>query len=258
MRYNTLMFLDDILVAKKKEAAVLPLSFLKNAVKNVLPPIAFPSSKDKFFTIAEIKKASPSKGILRADLDPASFAKLYEAGGADAISVVTEREFFKGNLEYIRRVKSASKLPVLRKDFIISEAQIYESRIAGADALLLIARIVDEPTLVQFVAICKSLGMKSIVEIHSEAEAATALKTEADIIGINNRDLQTFSADVRHTLLLLKKIPALKERVVLSESGIRSKNEIEALKANGVSGVLLGEVLVKAADPAAKLRELLV
>jgi indole-3-glycerol phosphate synthase len=252
------MFLDDILAAKQKEAAALPLSFLKNAVKNVLPARPFPADRNRFLVIAEIKKASPSCGVLREDLDPDWFAKQYEAGGAGAISVVTERDFFKGNLEYIRRVKAASNLPVLRKDFIVSESQIYESRIAGADALLLIARILEDVALNRFVALCRELGMKSMVEIHSEEEAARALKTEADLIGINNRDLQIFSVDVRHTLLLLKKVPALADRPLISESGISRKTEIDTLKANGVSGILLGEILVKAADPASKLKELAV
>jgi indole-3-glycerol phosphate synthase len=158
------MFLDEILAAKQKEAAALPLSFLKNAVKNVLPARPFPADRNRFLVIAEVKKASPSCGVLKEDLDPAWFAKQYEEGGAGAISVVTEKDFFKGNLEYIRRVKAASSLPVLRKDFIISEAQIYESRIAGADALLLIARILDDFALSRFVAICRGLGMKSIVD----------------------------------------------------------------------------------------------
>lgn len=250
------MILDDIVKAKQKEIKALPpLNFLKQAAKNVTSARDFPSKKNGFFVIAEVKKASPSKGVFREDFDPVTLAEKYAKGGASAISVVTEREFFKGHPDYIRRVKAKVNLPVLRKDFIIEEVQLYESRIAGADAVLLIAKLLDEDKLRKFVALAKELGMKSVVEVHDEEDVTKALKTKADIIGINNRDLTNFNVDVRTTLMLLKKHPELKEKTVISESGIKGKKEIEALKANGVAGVLIGETLIKASDPVAKLGE---
>jgi indole-3-glycerol phosphate synthase len=251
------MILDDILQAKKKEIDALPLNFLKQAVKNVLPAKKFLAGGGGFFVIAEIKKASPSRGIFREDFDPVWLARQFEVGGAAALSVVTERDFFKGHLDYIRRVKAEMTLPVLRKDFIIAEAQIYESRVAGADAILLIAQLLDEATLCKFVEITKALGMECVVEVHEARDVPKALKSGAMVIGINNRDLKSFQVDVRNTLGLLKQCPELKAKTIISESGVKSKAEIEVLKANGVAGVLVGESLIKAADPAAALKALL-
>ncbi|MBU0686285.1 MAG: indole-3-glycerol phosphate synthase TrpC [Candidatus Margulisbacteria bacterium] len=251
------MILDDILKVKEQEVKNLPLAMLKAAVKNVSPANAFPAKKDGFMIIAEIKKASPSKGVLKEDLDPVVLAKQYLAGGAKAVSVLTDRQFFQGHLDYIRRIKTEVDIPILRKDFIISEAQIYESRIAGADAILLIARILDEDQLSKFVDLSKSLGMSCVVEVHDDADVVKALKTNADIIGINNRDLNNFEVDIRTTLGILKNFPQLKEKTLIAESGIKSKQEIDVLKTNGVAGALIGESLIKAADPAAKLKEFL-
>ena len=252
------MILDDIVKAKQKELKELPpLNFLQRAASNVTPPLEFPDKAKGFFVIAEVKKASPSKGVFREDFDPVALAKAYQKGGAAAISVVTERNYFQGHLDYIRRIKTEVNLPVLRKDFITEEAQIYESRIAGADAILLIAAILDDAKLTKFVEVVKSLKMRCVVEVHTEQEAQRALKTKAEIIGINNRDLKTFKVDIRTTLGIVKKVAELKNKTVIAESGIKSKQEIEVLRANGVTGVLIGETLIKAEDPTAKLREML-
>lgn len=205
--------------------------------------------------IAEIKKASPSVGIIRNDFDPIGIAHLYEAGGAAAISVLTDEKFFQGRLSYLTDVKKSVDLPVLRKDFIIDTYQIYEARSAGADALLLIAALLSKEEIQSFLELAKALGMDCLVEIHSETELQKVLQTNATIIGINNRDLATFKTDLGTTLRLRSMIPDGK--IVVSESGIRSREDVKRLADIGVHAILVGETLMKSDDIPTKLHELL-
>jgi len=204
--------------------------------------------------IAEIKKASPSAGVIRPDLDIEALARSYEKGGATAISVITEQTFFLGKLEYLQKAREACRLPVLCKDFIIDPIQVFAARAAGADALLLIAAALDQDSLVNLLATSRSLGMACLVEVHNEAELARVLSTDARIIGINNRNLQTFEVRLETTLELRPLIPG--DRLVVSESGIRDRGDVESLAALGVNAILVGTSLMRSHDPEKKLREL--
>lgn len=208
-----------------------------------------------FAVIAEVKKASPSAGIIREDYDPAAIARSYNAAGAAAISVLTEPHYFMGKVSHLQAVRDAVPLPLLRKDFIIDERQIHESAASGADAVLLIARILSERDLVKFVRLCFRLHISPLVEIHDEGEAARATASGARVIGINNRDLGTFKTDIERTFRLLPLIP--RDRLVVSESGIREIEDIKRLAAAGVRAALVGERLLRAPDPGAALSELL-
>lgn len=205
--------------------------------------------------IAEMKKASPSQGIIRGDFNPVRIAVTYETNGAGAISVLTDERFFEGRLEYIRLVKERTSLPVLRKDFIIDEYQIYETVVAGADAMLLIAEILSSAELARFFTIGKGFGIDIMVEVHSEEDIEKALSVRADIIGINNRDLHTFKVDVGCTQRLIRLIP--KDTVIVSESGIKTYEDVMFLKSLGVNAVLIGEAFMVSDDIAAKMREIM-
>lgn len=204
--------------------------------------------------IAEIKKASPTRGIIRADFNVRKIAIEYQVNGASAVSVLTDEKFFQGRLEYIKEVKAVTSLPVLRKDFIIDEYQVYESALSGADAILLITDILSKEDIVKFSALAKSLNMAVLCEAHSKEEIEKAVSAKQDIIGINNRDLDTFKLSLRTTENLIKLIPDGK--VIVSESGIRSRADILFLKSIGVNAVLVGEALMEAEDIGRKLREL--
>lgn len=206
--------------------------------------------------IAEIKKASPSRGIIRKDFDPSSIAMAYEANGASAVSVLTDKEFFQGDLKILSIVRSVtSLLPILRKDFIIDDYQIYQSKVAGADAILLISAILDLNTLQKFLDVATEIGLDCLVEVHTEDELRKVLKTSASIIGINNRNLHTFEVDIKTTAELVKMIP--KDKIIVSESGIFSKDDVIFLKNNGVHAILVGESLMASNDIPSKMRELL-
>jgi indole-3-glycerol phosphate synthase len=204
--------------------------------------------------IAEIKKASPSAGVIRADLDVAAIVASYERGGAAAISVITEEDFFLGKLEYLSQAHDAGRLPVLCKDFIIDPVQVLAARAAGADALLLIAAVLNQDSLVSLLEMARSLGMACLVEVHDEDELGRVLATDARIIGINNRNLRTFEVTLETTLKLRPLVPA--DRLVVSESGIHQPGDVESLAAAGVDAVLVGTSLMRAEDPEKKLREL--
>lgn len=205
--------------------------------------------------IAEIKKTSPSKGILRADFNPVKIAITYQSNGASAISVLTDERFFEGKLEYIKKVKEAVSLPVLRKDFIIDEYQIYETVASGADAMLLIADLLSKSELCGFYDLATSLGLDVLIEAHKEEDIEKALATEGSIIGINNRDLHTFRVDLSITQKLMRLVPA--NRIKVSESGIRSYEDVMFLKSLGVNAVLIGEAFMESADIASKMREMM-
>jgi indole-3-glycerol phosphate synthase len=204
--------------------------------------------------IAEIKQASPTRGIIRKDFDVRKIAMEYQINGASAISVLTDEEFFKGSPNYIKEVKAVTSLPVLRKDFIIDEYQVYESALYGADAILLITDILSREEIVKLSSLAKSLDMAVLCEAHSEQEIEKAVIAKQDIIGINNRDLSTFKLSLSTTENLVGLIPAGK--IIVSESGIHSRQDIMFLKSIGVSAVLVGSALMEAEDIGAKLREL--
>ena len=205
--------------------------------------------------IAELKKASPSKGIIRGDYNPAKIAATYEANGASALSVLTDERFFEGKLEHIRKVKECVSIPILRKDFIIDEYQIYETVAAGADAVLLISEILSRDELVRFYDISKALGLDVLVEVHNEENVEKAIAANADIIGINNRDLHNFKVDLNTTQRLSRLIP--KDKVMVSESGIKTYEDVMFLKSLGVNAVLIGEAFMESDDIAAKIRQVM-
>jgi indole-3-glycerol phosphate synthase len=204
--------------------------------------------------IAEIKKASPSAGVICPDLDVEAIVASYEKGGAAAISVITEEYFFQGKLEYLRRAHDAGSLPLLCKDFIIDPIQVFAARAAGADALLLVTAVLDQNSLVSLLNMARSLGMACLVEVHDEDGLGRVLATDARIIGINNRDLRTFEVRLETTLRLRPLVPT--DRLVVSESGIHERADLETLAAVGVDAVLVGTSLMRAVDPEQKLREL--
>jgi len=256
------MILDEIIKNKKLEVEGLKKR-LKSLNKGYLdefpPPRDFLKaiSKGRFGIIAEAKKASPSAGELVRDYNPTILAKNYEEAGASAVSVLTDEKYFMGDISHINEAKDSTTVPILRKDFIIDESQIYESRIAGADAILLIARILNDSQLNKFLKTCHGLGMEALVETHNAEEIERALMTDARVIGINNRDLDTLKVDLNATISLLKQFPGLKERIVVSESGIKSKEDIKALKAAGANAALIGETLLKSPNVTKTLQDLL-
>lgn len=256
------MLLSRIIEEKRRvvdEAKrIVPLGELVNRTKNIIVVSTFRKNVSRphhINLIAEIKKASPSKGILRGDFNPVKIAVTYQANGASAISVLTDERFFEGKLEYIQKIKGNISLPVLRKDFIIDEYQIYESVVAGADAILLIAEILSTGELAGFYNKACGLGLDVLVEVHNEEDIEKALAAGAGIIGINNRDLHTFKVDLAVTQKLIRLIPQNKARV--SESGIRTYEDVMFLKSLGVNAVLIGEAFMEADDIAGKMREIM-
>lgn len=257
------MILDDIVAHKKLEVDIqksnVPLDGIKRDLKGVDAVRGFKtaiSAPGTINLIAEIKKASPSRGVIRSDFDPEAIARIYEDNGAAAISVLTDSKFFQGHLSFLARVRSAtSSLPILRKDFIIDEYQIYQSRLAGADAILLIAAILDLTTLTRFLNIASDVDLDCLVEVHTVDELAMVLDTDAPVIGINNRDLRIFKTDIRTTDRLMQMIP--KDRVVVSESGISSKEDVDFLRSCGAKAMLVGESLMRSDDIGLKLRRLM-
>ncbi len=204
--------------------------------------------------IAEVKRASPSRGLLRHDFDAVELATTYEANGAAAISVLTDQHFFQGNLDHLRAVRQAVSLPVLRKDFILDPYQVYEARAAGADAVLLIVAILGDKALRALYDLARELGMDVLLEVHDEAELERALRLAPTVVGINNRDLRTFQVDLETTAHLRPLIPP--GVVVVAESGVHTAADVQRLAQVGVDAVLVGEALVRAKDVAAQVREL--
>ena len=204
--------------------------------------------------IAEVKRASPSKGPLAPDLDPAALASAYERGGAAAVSVLTDSEFFTGSPEDLHQARAAVELPVLRKDFTVAAADVLDARIMGADALLLIAAALSSSELAEFLAVAKSVGLDALVEVHDEEEAGLALEAGATLVGVNQRDLVTFEVDTRRAARVAAVLPSGVVRV--AESGITSAEDIKPLADAGFDAVLVGESLVRSADPEAAVRAL--
>src|SRR5258706_1174107 len=204
--------------------------------------------------IAEIKKASPSKGVLRSDFNPSAIAASYERHGAACLSVLTDAQYFQGAPEYLAQARAATTLPALRKDFLIDPYQIYEARALGADAVLLIAAALDDAQLAAFEAIAQSLAMSVLVEVHDRAELERALRLRTPLVGINNRNLRTFATSLQTTLDLLPHVPA--DRIVITESGILAPADVRTMQAAGVHTFLVGEALMRAVDPGAALAQL--
>lgn len=255
--------IPDILariVSRKREelrAAAIPASELRTIAKekrNDKRDFAAALRSKRPAIISEIKKASPSKGILIEDFHPAGLAVQYERGGAAALSVLTDRDFFKGSLDDLRAARSACSLPVLRKDFTISDYHVVEAAAAGADAILLIAAILDQAQLRCFRELAGEFGMAALVEVHDARDLDAAMASGAEIIGVNNRDLRSFGVSLDVSVLLADRMP---ENVIkVSESGIFNSSDISALLDKGFDAFLIGEHLVKSADPVRALREL--
>jgi len=205
--------------------------------------------------IAEVKKASPSRGLIRPDFDPVAIARTYESAGASTISVLTDEQYFQGRLEYLAAIRAAVNLPLLRKDFIIDAYQVFESRAAQADGILLIVAALSRGQLSEFLGLADELGMASLVEVHTAEELDAALQVGARIVGVNNRDLRTFETKLETTLELASSVPA--DRVLVSESGILTRADVERLMEAGVDAILVGESLMRDPDPGVKVRELL-
>ncbi len=255
------VILDRIVADKIEELegtkARLPLGELKAMLKDTRPVRHFRDALVKpgrVSIIAEVKKASPSKGLIRADFDPVTIARTYENYGASAISVLTEKSYFQGSLGYLADISRSVSRPVLRKDFIVDEYQVYEARANGADAVLLIACILDKDRLAGLLALAGGLGLQVLTEVHDSDDLGKALDVPAEIVGINNRDLRTFKVDIQTTGRLIRDIP--QGKVVVSESGISTVEDMRYLKEVGAHAALIGEALMREEDYGRKLREL--
>jgi indole-3-glycerol phosphate synthase len=256
------MILDEIIVSKRSEVAAArrrqsleeleAKASVAPAVRDFRAALAGPGP---IRLIAEIKKASPSAHLIRADFNPVAIARVYEEGGAACISVLTDGPFFQGDLTHLRQVRASVSVPTLRKDFLIDEYQVVEARSAGADAILLIAEILDDATLVRLMERARRLGMASLVEFHDAVNLPRVLAAGAELVGINNRDLRSFHTDLEHTLRLRDQIP--REVVLVSESGVSRRVDVERLEAAGVSAILVGESLMRAGDIGLAIDELL-
>ena len=257
--------LKKILEQKKAEVASarfsVPLSELRSRIAELPATLGFKATLGKTADaaktaiIAEVKKGSPSKGVIRADFDPLAIASTYAENGATCLSILTDTHFFMGDLSYIPAIRKIVNIPLLRKDFIFDSYQIYEARAAGADAILLIAAMLDLHGLMDLASLARELGLDVLLEVHDEWEMETALKTDCGLIGINNRNLRTFETSLATTERLAPFVPP--ERLIVSESGINARKDIELLTSAGAKAFLVGESLMRETDIGAKLRELL-
>lgn len=204
--------------------------------------------------ICEVKKASPSKGVIAEEFDHVAIAKEYEKAGANAISVLTEPDYFMGSIEYLREIRKNVSIPLLRKDFIIDEYMIYEAKVAGADVVLLIVALLSEDVLKRYIQIADSLGLSALVEAHDEEEIAIAVRTGARIIGVNNRNLKDFTVDINNGIRLRRNVP--EDILFVAESGIKTRTDIEQLEAGKVNAVLIGETFMRSKDKKKMLEEL--
>jgi len=251
------------IIEKKKERlshakAKTSIAHLKTVINDIPRPLDFEKAlrrtEEQIRLIAEVKKASPSKGLIRADFDHKTIAATYKDNKVDAISVLTEEDFFQGRLDFLADVKNIAGLPVLRKDFIFDEYQIYEARANQADAILLIAAILDEKQAEEYLHIAKELGMAVLFEVHDHQELEMALKIAAPVIGINNRNLKTLQIELNTTLELKKESPA--DRIIVSESGIKTRDDVLRLEKAGIDAMLIGTSFMEAADIGRKIEEL--
>lgn len=255
------MILDDIVAARleqlAREKTARPYQEIRAQAEGMAGPardFAGALRGERLAVIAEVKKASPSKGLIRPDFDPVRFAKAYEAAGANALSVLTEERYFQGCGRYLAQVRSAVSLPLLRKDFIFDPYQIYEARVLGADAVLLIAALLETEQIREFLEEARSVGLSCLTEVHNEEELGRALDAGCPIIGINNRNLKTFEVDLGTTARLARKIPSGLIRV--AESGMKEGKDLRFVREQGADAVLIGETLMKSGDIAATLSAL--
>ncbi|MAM71618.1 MAG: indole-3-glycerol-phosphate synthase [Gammaproteobacteria bacterium] len=256
--------LKKILQRKQDEVrerkANCSLQKLENAIKSLDKPRGFSSAllqqiqRKRPAVIAEIKKASPSKGLIREDFDPAQIAGAYAENGATCLSVLTDKDFFQGADEYLQEARTACSLPVIRKDFMIDTYQLAESRAIGADCILLIVAALDPAQLQELAACAEDYQLDVLIEVHDEAELEQALALNPKLLGINNRDLHSFNTSLETTYRLLKNIP--EDIGVISESGINSRDDVDEMKEHGVYGFLVGETFMRASDPGKKLNEM--
>jgi indole-3-glycerol phosphate synthase len=256
--------LDTIVAAKRAELEAakkkMPLPALEKRIRDLPAARDFSAAlqggrNGKIHIIAEVKKASPSKGIICEQFDPVDIARQYQDNGAAALSVLTEEKYFLGSLDYLQQIKEATEIPVLRKDFIFDPYQIFEARARGADAILLIAAMLEKGQLKNLLALCRRMSLASLFEVHDRKELETALELDADVIGINNRDLNTFKTDISTSLRLVKLIP--RGKTIISESGLARREDILALQEAGVDAFLIGEAFMKENSPGDKLGELI-
>ena len=255
------MILDDIVEKRReqleREKENFPLEDMKEMALNsrrVSLDFKAALKADGISIISEVKKASPSRGIISEDFRPTEQAKAYEEAGADAISCLTEEHFFKGADKYLADIRASVNLPILRKDFIFDEYQIYEAKVLGADAVLLIAAILSEEELIKLSRLAASLGLFCLTEVHNEEELQKVVRCKCDIIGINNRDLKTFHVDLNTTKRLAKLVPY--DAVLVSESGMKNGNDIKEEKEYGADAVLIGETLMRSGDIKNTINEL--
>lgn len=256
------MILDEIAAATRKRVAackeVISLEEMREKANRMTVAEHFVFEEklrqDGVSFICEIKKASPSKGIIAREFPYLEIAREYEDAGADCMSVLTEPDYFMGSTEYLREIRQTVKTPLLRKDFTIDEYMIYEAKVCGADAVLLICSLLSEDTICKWIDLCDGLGLSTLVEAHDADEVGTAVRAGARIIGVNNRDLKTFEVDVHNCLRLREQIP--EEILFVAESGIQTRADIEELEKGKINGVLIGETLMRSTDKKAKLQEL--
>lgn len=256
--------LDEILAVKaeqvkaarhlRSEADMLREAIARQDLRGFAAAIEDKIAAGKPAVIAEVKKASPSKGVLRADFQPAQIAASYAAGGAACLSVLTDVKFFQGSHDYLRQARAACALPVLRKDFMIDPYQVISARAMGADCILLIVAALETSRMLELEACANDLGLDVLVEIHDESELEQALKLETSLLGINNRNLKTFETSLDNTLRLLPQVPSGKR--VITESGIFEKEDVELMRANAVDAFLVGEAFMRADDPGQALTKL--
>jgi indole-3-glycerol phosphate synthase len=252
------MILDKIIETKKEEVKQLKKNMTQTQLQEIIAGLEPCRDFRKALTsgtcniIAEVKCASPSRGRLVIDFDPLKIAQIYEQNGAAAISVLTDEQYFGGHKNYLTQIRKKTNLPLLRKDFIIDSIQIYETRAIGADTILLIVRVLEKK-LADYICLAKEIGLHPLVEVHSQEELDVALNAGAEIIGINNRNLDTFVTDIETSRRLKTRIP--ENKIVVAESGIRNKQDIELLTRAGINAFLIGEHLVTAPDIGKKLRE---
>jgi indole-3-glycerol phosphate synthase len=253
--------LDRIIEARRASIAhrkkSVPEAALRFGVKHAQPVRDFAAAlgRDSLNVIAELKKASPSRGLIRADFDPVGLARDFEAAGAAALSVLTEEEFFQGDLKYMRDARAAVGLPVLRKDFIVDPWQVWEARATNADSFLLIVAALSDALLTELLTLGRELGMEALVEVHTREELTRALAVGARIVGVNNRDLRTLEVRIETSNELIEAVP--EECIAVCESGLRSHQDLARLRAAGFDAFLIGEHLMSQADPGTALRTLL-
>ena len=256
--------LERILRRKRDEVAErrtrLPLAELRARAADAAPARGFTAAlrasiaAGRAGVIAEVKKASPSKGVIRADFHPAAIARSYAAGGASCLSVLTDIDFFQGHDDYLVAARSACALPALRKDFLVDAWQVYESRLLGADCVLLIVAALDDAQLADYAGLAGELGMDVLVEVHDAAELERALRVPAPMLGINNRSLRSFAVTLDTTLGLRDQVPA--DRLLVTESGIHTVDDVALMRSHGIHAFLVGEAFMRAPDPGAELARL--